>query len=75
MMGELVLQGDVGIPNFQLIWNGSPNIAQAENSIREALLGVDGVTDVSELSAFVSDNVFRYSAVINTIYGGTTIGV
>lgn len=75
MMGELILQGDQGIPNFQLIWNGAPNIAQAENSIREALLNVDGVLDVPELSAFVSDNVFRYSATIKTIYGGTTLGL
>lgn len=74
-LGELILQGDEGIPNFQLIWNGAPNIAQAENSIREALLNVDGVLDVPELTAFVSNNIFSYSATIKTIYGGTTLGL
>ena len=73
MMGELILQGDTGIPSFQLIWGGAPNIAQAENAIRESLLNVIGVEDVTELSAFVSDGVFRYSATIQTIYGETSI--
>lgn len=75
MMGELILQGDTGIPNFQLIWGGAPNIAQAENSIRESLLGVSGVEDVTELSAFVSNDVFRYSAAIKTIYGEVSLGL
>lgn len=75
MLGELILQGDTGIPNFQLIWNGAPNIAQAEAALRESLIGVDGVIDVPELSAFVENNVFRYSAIIQTIYGIGAIGV
>lgn len=75
MMGELILQGDVGIPNFQLIWNGAPNIPQAENSLREALIAVQGVTDVTELEAFVKDNTFFYNATIKTIYGEVSIGL
>lgn len=75
MLGELVLQGDTGMPNFQLIWNGAPNIAQAENALREALFGVEGVIDVPELSAFVQDNILRYSATIKSIYGQGAIGV
>jgi hypothetical protein len=69
MMGELILQGDEGIPNFQLIWNGAPNIAQAEASIREALMNVDGVIDVVELTSFVEANIFKYNAIIKTKYG------
>ena len=75
VMGELILQGDVGIPNFQLIWNGNPNIPQAENALREAIMPVDGVTGVSELSAFVENNVLKYNATIQTIYGEAPLGL
>lgn len=75
MMGELVLQGDTGVPNFQLIWGGAPNIAQAENAIRETLMGVTGVEEVTELSAFVDGDVFKYTATIKTIYGEASLGV
>lgn len=73
-LGELILQGDTGIPNFQLIWNGAPNISQAEAALREALMGVEGVVDVPELSAFVEANVFKYNATIKSIYGIGAIG-
>ena len=75
VMGELILQGDVGIPNFQLIWNGNPNIPQAENAIREAIMLVNGVTGATELSAFVENNVLKYNATIQTIYGEAQLGL
>lgn len=73
MLGELILQGDIGIPNFQLIWNGSPNIPQAENAIREAIMGIDGVISVPSLSAFVENNTLVYNATIQTIYGEASL--
>lgn len=75
MMGELILQGDTGVPNFQLIWSGAPNIAQAENAIRETLMSVTGVEEVTELSAFVDGDVFKYNATIKTIYGEASLAV
>ena len=75
MLGELILQGDEGIPNFQIIWNGAPNISQAEAALREALMGVDGVIDIPELSAFVEANIFKYNATIKSVYGIGVIGV
>lgn len=75
MMGELILQTDQGIPNFQMIWNGAPNLAQAENALREALLGVKGVLAVPQLSAFVENHVLIYNATIETIYGEAALGL
>lgn len=75
MMGELILQTDQGIPNFQVVWSGAPNLAQAENALREALLGVEGVTNVPLLSAFVENNVLIYNATIETIYGEASLGL
>lgn len=75
IMGELILQGDSGVPNFQLIWNGNPNIPQAENAIRETLLKVENVTGVSAVEAFVDGDVFKYNAAINTTFGEVSLGL
>ena len=69
VMGEQILFVNNGIPNFQLIWNGSPNFAQAEIAIRNALLEVDNVIDVVNFDSFVIDNEFRYNATIKTNFG------
>ena len=74
MIGELIFQGDNGIPAFNLIWSGNPNIPQAENAIREVLLGVENVTGVSSIEAFVNGEIFNYTAVIETTFGTTTLG-
>ena len=68
-VGELVLQTDVGIPTFATIWGGTPNIAQAEAAIRSSLLKVNGVLEVTELKAIVSNNVFSYNVKIKSIFG------
>ena len=75
MRGELVLQGDVGMPYFEAVWSGVPNIPQAESALRRAWLGVDGVKGVDDLTVFVQDNVLYYNATIQTIYGEAAIGL
>jgi hypothetical protein len=66
---EMVLHVDKGMPNFQLIWNGAPNIAQYEALLRKTLLNVQGVVKVSELSVNYENNILKYTANIETIYG------
>ncbi len=68
-LGEMVFAIEDGIPNFPVIWNGSPNIAQAEASIRSTLLKVDNVLDVTSIDSVVNDNTFRYNATISTTFG------
>lgn len=75
ILGELVLQGDVGIPYFQTMWNGTPNLAQAENALRAAWLNVDGVLGIVSLASFVQDNTLFYNATIKTVYGEVSLGV
>ena len=75
ILGELVFNTDQGIPYFDVTWNGNPNIIQTEDYIRTAILNTNGVTNILELNAFVNNNVFSYNAKIETIYGGTTIGI
>lgn len=69
MLGELVLQTDRGMPNFDTIWNGSPNIPQYNSVLQNAILSVDGVTDVVSITNIFRDNILYYRAVIQTIYG------
>lgn len=68
-LSEMVLAVDQGVPNFQTIWNGSPNVTQFEAYLRRQLLAVVGVTDVVTLDTNVSNNVLSYTATISTIYG------
>lgn len=68
-LGEAVLQTQLGIPNFQTVWVGVPNVAIWEASLRQTLLAVQGVLAVKALTVTVADNVLNYSATIQSIYG------
>lgn len=71
-LGEMILQSNAGIPVFETVWNGTPNYSLWQSFLRDALLAIDGVTDVV-LSISVADNTLSYSAEITTIYGTGTI--
>lgn len=68
-LGEMVLAVDEGVPNFQTIWQGAPNIVQFKAYLRRELQKVVGVQEVSALEASISNNVLSYTATIKTIYG------
>lgn len=69
LLGEMIYNANEGIPNFQTIWNGSPNIPQWELALRTTLLNVPGVVDVPTLTTNIVNNVLSYQAVIQTVYG------
>lgn len=75
VLGELIFNTDEGIPYFDYIWSGVPNVQQAEFYIREAILAVDGVTGIESFSIFVQNKILSYNATINTIYGSVTSGL
>jgi hypothetical protein len=68
-LAEMVLAVDQGVPNFQTIWNGAPNVLQFEAYLRRQLQNVTGVVEVSELTTSISNNVLSYTAVIQTQFG------
>lgn len=68
-LGEMVLQTQNGIPNFQLVWRGAPNLLQFESYIRTAILQVDGVLEIVSLTASVASDAVTYQATIRTVYG------
>ena len=72
-LGEMVLAIDQGIPYFETVWNGVPNLPQFEIALRQAFLGVDGVTEVISLTTIQRADILSYTATIMTTFGGGTI--
>ena len=68
-LGEAIYQTNLGIPNFEVVWNGTPNLAIFETYLRQALLSVDGVITVTSLNISVSKNVLSYQAQIESAFG------
>ena len=72
-LGEAVLNTNLGVPYFQTIWVGVPNIQQWTSSLRAAFLSVAGVVEVVSLITSQVDDVLQYNAIIRTIYGAGAI--
>jgi hypothetical protein len=72
-LGEMCLAVTSGLPFFETIWNGVPNLAQFELALRTAIINVSEVTDIISLTFSQSANILNYVAVINTSYGQGTI--
>ncbi len=68
-LGEMVLATLAGIPNFQAVWVGTPNLAIFQSYLRQTIENVNGVLSVVSLSSSVSQNTLSYNAKISTIYG------
>jgi hypothetical protein len=72
-LGECVLQTGFGLPNFQTVWVGVPDYALWQSYLQNILLNVEGVTAVRSVTLAARDNVLRFTADIQTIYGSTVI--
>ncbi len=70
LLGEMVYNVSDGVPYFQTLWIGVPNISQYLGALRRAFLSVTDVVEVVSLIADVSNNTLTYTAIIRTIYGG-----
>lgn len=68
-LGEMQYAVDQGLPNFAVVWNGSPNISQFDAALRRAILGVAHVTGIRDLTIATADNKLSYTATIVTDYG------
>ena len=67
--GEMILDIDQGVPNFETVWKNSANVPQYSSFIRRTLEAVPGVIEVTDLQVTATDNVLRYVATIKTVYG------
>lgn len=73
LLGEMIYATDAGIPYFDVVWNGNPNLAQFEAYLRRAILAVEGVTRITDLSVTPAGNTLTYRATIQTVYGTGTL--
>jgi len=73
MLTEMVLAYNQGLPNFQTVWVGAPNIQQFEAASRSSLSAVPNVIQVVEFDTIVLNNVLAYTATIQTSFGDVVI--
>lgn len=73
VLGEMIYAADQGVPYFDTVWGGSPNLAQFNAYLRRAFLAVDGATDVQALTVSVANKTLTYNAVITTVYGTVAV--
>jgi hypothetical protein len=73
LLGEMVFNINQGIPYFQTLWVGVPNIQQFTAALRMAFLAVPNVVEVISLVTSQQNDNLTYSAIIRTSFGSGTI--
>lgn len=68
-LGEMIYAIDQGMPNFQTVWNGAPNVAQFESYLRKTILAVENVLEITELTITSQGGILSYQATILTTFG------
>jgi len=69
ILAEMVLAIDQGLPYFEAVWIGVPNLPVFEAAYRQRILTVEGVTGIVSVTLSVSGNVLSYQAEIQTLFG------
>lgn len=73
ILGEQVLSIGAGLPMFQCIWNGAPNIPLYVNYLQRTIENISGVTKIDSITTQILDSVFSYRATIETTFGIGTV--
>lgn len=73
LLGEEPFLQDVGMPNFETVWEGSPNIPDFERSLRDTLSQVNGISLVGNFIYSLNNNELEYSIDVLTTFGITTV--
>jgi hypothetical protein len=67
-LGEMVLTTTQGLPNFQSVWIGVPNLRIWQAFLQSALQNVEGVMQVTNIKITPATGKLSYQANIQTIY-------
>lgn len=73
LLGEIVLNTTLGIPYFQTVWIGVPNIQQWTAALRSSFLAVPNVVDIISLITSQQESILTYSAIIRTSFGSAPL--
>lgn len=68
-LGEMQYHVNRGVPDFEVIWNGHPSLAQFRAAVRRELVLVTDVSRVRSLNARINGEVVTYDAVIESTFG------
>jgi hypothetical protein len=60
VLGEMRYASNKGLPVFQVVFNGVPNVGQFESALRETLLAIPGVLGISYLTTQIVENKLSY---------------
>ena len=71
--GEDIYNAEKGLPNFELIWNGVPNIPQYRAALISSIEKVENVIEVTNSSFVVNNNELIYNIEIKTTFGSGEI--
>lgn len=69
VLNEMVLAQGEGIPYFEAVFTGRPNVSVFEAALRTRLLAVEGVDAIVALQTRQIGSALGYAATIRTIYG------
>ncbi len=69
ILNEMVLAQGEGVPYFEDVWVGVPNLPLFEAALRARIAAVADVLGVVALVTSRDGNVLRYTATIRTPYG------
>lgn len=69
ILGEMLFYITQGLPDFQAIWQGVPDVQQFETALMMTLLNIVDVQQVLSIEVAIANNVLTYNAVILTTYG------
>lgn len=69
ILNEMVLAQGEGLPYFEAVWNGVPNIPVFEAAFRQRVGAVQDVEAVTTLTTQTVGEVLTYQATIRTVYG------
>lgn len=72
-LGEMILFTLSGMPSFQSIWVGTPNMGLYQAALVAAIQNIFGVVSVTSIEISTKGDVMSYTAEIETIYGSTVI--
>ena len=73
LKGEDIYNINEGLPNFELIWDGFPNIPQYRAALISAIEKVNDVIKVSNYDFIVNNNELIYNIEIETTFGNGVI--
>ena len=73
LLNEMIQDFDRGVPFFIVAFGSNPSIPQFEAAIKARILQAPGVTGIRSFEAFQDGDILKYTALIETIYGGAEI--